>query len=119
MFSFLNQIGIFGLPMLVIALTVLFLTAKFGVRLWGNNADPNVDINSVIYLGILAVSMGVFSHFLGMYQASGIMAQLRAEQIAAGYAQSLLALLYGFGIFFISATCWFVLRYRVRKLQVR
>ena len=119
MFKLINEIGVFGMPLVIIALIILFLTAKYSMKLWSSNTNKNIDINCILYLGIFALSLGLFSHYLGLYQATGIMAQLRAEQIAAGYGQSLLALLYGFVIFFLSAICWFGLRLRVRKLKLR
>ncbi len=118
MFDFINQIGVFGMPLIIIALIILFLTVKYSMKLWSNNTNKNIDINSILYLGVFALSLGLFSHYLGLYQATGIMAQLRPEQIAAGYGQSLLALLYGFTIFFLSAICWFGLRLKVRRLKL-
>lgn len=117
MFNSLDQIGMFGLPFVMIILAILSLTVKYGIKLWSQHTATPIDINSVLYLGIFALSLGLFSHFLGLYQASGIVAQLRTEQIAAGYGQSLVALLWGFVIFFISAISWFVLRFQARKLQ--
>ncbi|MGD8747560.1 MAG: hypothetical protein PVI44_03770 [Balneolaceae bacterium] len=116
MLDFLNQIGLFGLPLLIIALSVIILTAKYGIKLWGG-AETAVDINNIIFLGIFGLSLGIFSHFLGLYQASGFIAQLPPKQIAAGYGQSLLSLLYGFGVFFISAVAWFGLRLKMKKSQ--
>ena len=117
MFNFLNQIGMFGLPLLIIAIAILILSAKYSIQLWGDNQEITPDINKIVYLGILGLSLGLFSHFLGIYQASGLFAKMRPDQIAAGYGQSLLALLYGFGVFFIAASAWFLLRSKKRKLQ--
>lgn len=118
MLNLINEIGVLGLPLIIIALTILFLTAWYGIKLWSRKAETAIDINSIIYLGIFGLSLGVFSHFLGLYEASKIVSQLRSEQIAAGYGQSLLALLYGFAIFFIASVSWFVLRLKVRRLQL-
>lgn len=118
MFDFINQLGMFGFPLLIIVVAILVLTVKHSMALWGSRKDTTVDINSIIYLGMFSVVLGLYSHFQGMYQASGILAHLKPAQIAAGYGQSLRALLYGFGIFFLSAIAWFVLRYKCRKLQL-
>lgn len=118
MFDFINQLGMFGLPLFIIAITIFILTIKFAIALWGPRQAVNVDINSIIFLGMFSVVLGLYSHYLGMYQASGILAQLKPAQIAAGYGQSLRALLYGFGIFSLSAVAWFLLRYKRRKLQL-
>lgn len=117
MFNFLNKIGMVGLPLVIAALSILYLTVKYSLKLFGNNTEPSADVHNIIFIGIFALSLGLFSHYFGLYQATGIMAQLSPGQIAAGYGQSLLALLYGFGVFFSSAIAWFVLRLRLRKLQ--
>jgi len=118
MFNFINQLGMFGFPIFVIAITILALTVKFGIALWGPKQDTTVDINSILLLGLSSVALGLYSHYLGMYQASGFLAQMKPAQIAAGYGQSLRALLYGFGIFSLSAVAWFILRYKQRKLRL-
>jgi len=118
MFNFLNKIGMFGLPLVITALFILYLTVKYSLKLFGTNSEPPADIHNIIFLGIFALALGLFSHYFGLYQATAIMAQLSPGQIAAGYGQSLQALLYGFGIFFISAIAWFVLRLRLIKLKL-
>lgn len=118
MFDFINQLGMFGFPLLVIAITILALTIKFSLALWGAKQDSTVDVNSIVFLGMFCVVLGLYSHYLGMYRASGFLAKMKPAQIAAGYGQSLRALLYGFGIFCLSAVAWFILRYKRRSLQL-
>lgn len=117
MYSILNQVGIFGLPLLLILLSVFFLTIRYSLKLWGNNTDVRVDINAIIYLGIFGLALGIFSYFLGLYEGVKIAAHLRLDQLASGYGVALVSLLYGFSIFLLSAIFWFVLRFRVRKLR--
>lgn len=117
MFSILDQVGLFGLPLLLILLSVFFLTIRYSLKLWGNNTDVQVDINAIIYLGIFGLALGMFSFFLGSYEGLKIAAQLRPDQLASGFGVALLAPLYGFSIFLVSAIFWFVLRFRVRKLR--
>ena len=116
MFTILNQIGIFGLPLLFVLSAVFYLTIRYALKLWGANTEPDVDIHVIIYLGIFGLALGVFSHFLGLYEGTKIAAQLRPDQLANGYATALVSLLFGFVIFLLSGISWFVLRFRVRKL---
>ncbi len=117
MFSILNQVGIFGLPLLLILLSVFFLTIRYSLKLWGTEKDAQVDINAIIYLGIFGLALGIFSYFLGLYEGTKIAAQLRPDQLANGFGVALVSLLYGFSIFLVSAVFWFGLRFRVRKLR--
>lgn len=117
MFSILSQVGIFGLPLLLVLLSVFFLTIKYSLKLWGAETDSQVDINAIIYLGIFGLMLGVFSYFLGLYEGTKIAAQLRPDQLANGFGIALVSLLYGFAIFLVSAIFWFVLRFRARKLR--
>jgi hypothetical protein len=116
MFNILNQLGIFGLPLFLILLTVFYLTIRYSFKLWRTNSKGGVDINIIIFLGIFGLALGVFSYFLGIYEGTKIAAQLRAEQLADGYGRALLSLLYGFVIFLLSACSWFFLRLQARKL---
>lgn len=115
MFEAINSIGVAGLPLVLLAIAIVFLTIRYSLMLFRGHDGARVDINNVLYLGTFGLLLGVFSHFLGLYQGTAIMAQLRPDQIAAGYGQSLLALLYGFAVFFIAAIAWFVLRLRTRS----
>lgn len=118
MFNILNQVGIFGLPLLLILLSVFFLTIRYSLKLWGNDTDTQVDIHAIIYLGIFGLALGIFSYFLGLYEGTKIAGQLRPDQLANGFGVALVSLLYGFSIFLISAILWFVLRFRLRKLRL-
>lgn len=118
MFSILNQIGMFGLPLLLIFVTVFYLTIRYSLNLWGTNTETNPDINSIIYIGIFGLALGVFSYLMGLYEGTKIAAHLQAEQLAMGYATALVSLLFGFVIFLFSSISWFILRFRIRKLTV-
>lgn len=117
MFHILNQTGIFGLPLLLILLTVFYLTVKYSLKLWSSNSEAGVDINIIIYLGIFGLVLGLFSCFLGIYEGTKIAAQLRTEQLADGVGTALVSLLFGFAIFLFSACSWFILRLRVRNVH--
>jgi hypothetical protein len=115
MFNLISQSGIFGWPMAIIALSSIFLTAKYSIKLFGKK-ESNVDLNKIIFLGVFALTLGVFSHYLGLYEGLQIFSYLSSDQVAGGYATSLLALLFGFGIFIVSAILWFLLRIKLHSI---
>lgn len=117
MLSILSQVGIFGLPLLLVLISVLTLSIRYSLKLWGSNTETNIDINAIIYLGIFGLTLGIFSYFLGLYEGTKVAAMMRPEQLAGGFGVALISLLYGLSIFLVSFICWFVLRFRVRKLQ--
>ncbi|HKI77097.1 MAG TPA: hypothetical protein VKA26_00995 [Ignavibacteriaceae bacterium] len=110
MFDLIIQSGILGWPMALIALGNIFLTVKYSIKLFGSEKQTKVDLNKIIILGVLALSLGIFSHVLGLYQGLQVYSYLSADQVAGGYAASLVALMLGMGIFVISAILWFLLR---------
>lgn len=118
MFTILNQIGIFGLPLLLVLLAVFYLTIRYGLKLWGSSTESDVDIHAIIYLGIFGLALGVFSYFLGLYEGTKIAAQMRPDQLAQGFGTAMVSLLGGFVIFLLSAVFWFVLRWKARKLSM-
>ncbi|MGD9487396.1 MAG: hypothetical protein AB7W47_05205 [Calditrichaceae bacterium] len=116
MLNLINQAGILGWPMALIALGIIFLTVKYGIKLFGKEKETNVDLNKIIHLGVFALSLGVFSHYLGLYEGLQIYSYLSAEQVAAGYAVSLVALILGLGIFIVSGLLWFLLRTKLNSV---
>jgi len=116
MFFLINQMGVFGLLLTILFLTNIFLSVKYAVKLFSKKDSSNFDINKLIFVGVFSLAVGFFSHFLGLYEASQFITQFNNTQIANGYGQSLLPLLFGFIIFFISCISWFSLRSKLRKL---
>ncbi len=117
MLSFINQIGPFGWLLTLIAVITVVLFIKFAVALFGPAAKTKVDIGLLTFFGALGLSVGAFSTLLGLYQGLQIFSQLSSTQIAAGFSQALLALLFGLFIFILASVLWLVLRLRLRKLQ--
>ncbi|MGD9900885.1 MAG: hypothetical protein AB7T22_17300 [Calditrichaceae bacterium] len=115
MLNVINQAGILGWPMALIALGNIYLIVKYGIKLFGSKKSNNVDLNNIIFLGGFALSLGIFSHYLGLYEGLQIYSYLSAEQVAGGYATSLIALLLGFVIFIVSGIFWFSLRIKLNS----
>lgn len=116
MLNFINQMGMFGWPLVILASVIVFMVAKYSIKIFGNHHDTTVDINRILILAVLALSLGIFSHFLGLYQGLQIFSQLSSAQFAAGYAVSLFAFLFGLVVFIVSLICWFGLRLRLRSI---
>ncbi len=110
MFNLINQAGILGWPIVLIALVNIALTVNYSMKLYGSEKEINVDLNKIVILGVFALSLGIFTHLLGLYQGLQVYSYLSADQVAGGYATSLVALMLGLGIFIVSGILWFVLR---------
>ena len=116
MFNVINQAGILGWPMVLLLLINIFLAVKYSLKLFGSDEETNVDINKIIFIGILALSLGVFTHYLGLYQGLQLFQFLSAKQVASGYAISLVALMLGLGVFVVSGILWFYLRIKLNSI---
>ena len=116
MFNVINQAGILGWPMVLLLLINIFLAVKYSLKLFGSDEETNVDINKIIFIGILALSFGVFTHYLGLYQGLQLFQYLSAKQVASGYAISLVALMLGLGVFVVSGILWFFLRIKLNSI---
>ncbi len=117
MLNFISQLGTYGWPLIFIAVANVVLIIKYMLTLFGNKSDKFIDINRIMVLAVLALAVGVFSHFSGLYLGLQLFGQFTTEQFAAGYATSLLALLFGFAVFIVSLIFWFILRIKQQSLQ--
>lgn len=119
MLNLISQAGILGWPMVLIALANIILAVRYGIKLYGSDKETSVDLNKIIFLGVLALSLGVFTHYLGLYQGLQIYSYLSAAQVAGGYATSLVALMIGLVIFIVSGILWFVLRCKLKMITAK
>ena len=105
--------------MILILLSIIILDTKYAVNLFSDKNHLHVDINKIIILGGFALSLGIFSHYLGIYQGLQMFSYMSTEQVAGGYATSLVALMLGMGIFVLSGILWFALRSRLNALLAK
>lgn len=117
MFNLISQMGLYGWPLVTLALAIVFLVIRYGIKLFGSAPTKSVDINQIIILAVLALALGVFSHFSGLYMGLRLFTQFSTAQFAAGYAVSLVALLFALVIFIISTIFWFVLRLKLHSIS--
>ena len=117
MIEFILMGGPFMLIQLVIAGSVAWLSiAKFYVTFRKKEIDKeyyNNGVNAIIFWGGMGLLLGIFGHFMGVYQAMNAIRMandISPAIVAGGYAMSLSTVLFGLGIFLFSAIIWFYLR---------
>jgi biopolymer transport protein ExbB/TolQ len=113
-------------PLIIIGIAVLVIAAKKGNDLYFKdgltNAQLEKGINAIIFWGAFSVVLGLFAHFMGVYQAMQAISQAPAISpaiVAGGYAVSLITILTGLIIFLISAVLWVVFRSRYKSLTLK
>ena len=123
MISFFMSGGIFMWPILIIAITILYLSIRKIIDLFfldiQNNSKLKNGINAILFWGSFSVILGIFAHFVGIYEAmQAIMAanDVSPAIVANGYAVSLNTILSGLFLFMISSIIWLVLSWRYKKL---
>jgi len=120
---FFASMGVFGIPMIVIALVILALMIKKAVDLFGrkglSGAKLEAGLHAILFWGVVSALFGVLGQITGIYNALG--AIMRAKEIspsvvAQGFAQSFTTTIFGLEILLVSAIVWFILYGRYRKL---
>ena len=99
-----------------IFLTILFIAGRNIYDLVSNsgaNPDKQINVSSVLQLGIFAAVFGIFGQCIGLFQA--FMAIEEAGDISpaiifGGLKVSMITTLYGLMIFLISFIIWFGLK---------
>ena len=79
-------------------------------------------INTILFWGSLSVVLGVFAHFVGLYeamQAIKVAGDISPAIVAGGYAMSLITILSGLSLFLASAIIWMVLNWKYKKVISR
>jgi biopolymer transport protein ExbB/TolQ len=110
----------FMLPIYFMWVTVIFLSIKFFIayKSDNNNEKLNRQNSAILFIGSFAFLFGLFGQILGLYNALVAIqtaGDISPALMAGGLKVSLVAPLYGFGIFLISGIVWFVFRNLLRK----
>lgn len=125
MIAFINQMGIFGKVLIVIALYILVQIVRKGIHLFGGkSADPlklERGLHSIIFWGAVSAVLGVLAQVTGIYNA--LNAIIRAKEIspnviARGFAESFTTTMFGLTVLIISAIVWYLYLSRFRKLAL-
>ncbi len=123
MLSFFFNGGMFMWPLLILAIVIVYLSIKKILDLFVKNEQSQDElksgINAILFWGGFSVMLGIFAHFLGIYQA--MQAIMRVKDIspaivAGGYSMSLITILSGLFLFMVSAVVWLLLQWRYMKL---
>ena len=123
MINFINQMGIFGKVLIVIALYILVQIVRKGIQLFGGKtADPlklEKGLHSIIFWGAVSAVLGVLAQVTGIYNA--LNAIIRAREIspnviARGFSESFTTTMFGLTVLIISAIVWYLYLGRFRKM---
>jgi biopolymer transport protein ExbB/TolQ len=115
--------GVFGYPLMIIAIVIIVLIVKKVVDLWvRKDLSPQKlesGLHGILFWGAVSALFGVLGQITGIYNA--LNAIIRATEIspnviARGFAESFTTTIFGLEILLISAIVWFILYGRYRKL---
>lgn len=111
----------FMIPIVIIWLAVIGITVTDIVRRVSGIEKPTKfqrNNNLILFLGSFAFLLGVLAQIIGMMQALSVIEQvgdISLALIAGGLKVSFIAPVYGFVLFIVSLTVWFINRTYVLK----
>jgi hypothetical protein len=109
----------FTVPILVMGIASLALILYSSIRILNGKKVGRQLADTILFLGFLSLSFGIFGMITGMFQAAGAIQRAREispSLIWAGFRISLITVIMGFVILFYSLIGWFVIRpYRLDK----
>jgi hypothetical protein len=123
MLQFFSLGGSFMWLLLVFAIVIVGLTLKGIIQIFSKEQKYSAQLengaNAILFWGFISLVVGFFAHFYGIYLAMDAIKRandISPAIVAGGYANSLNTILFGMGIFLVSAICWFALRWKYKKL---
>ena len=123
MTRFFLACGVWGWPLLAMAIAILVLTIKKAVDLYGggdrSRARLERGLHAILFWGVMSAVTGVLGQISGIYKALQVI--IRAEAIsprviAMGLAESFTSTLFGLTVLVAAALLWFILYTRYRRL---
>jgi hypothetical protein len=122
--SFIRDSGVFGPALVVLGLTVLFLSVR---GLWshgrgrGGGGEPiRQRVDAILFWGVASAVIGVLGQCEGTYLAlSAILAasEISPAVVAQGFVISFFPALFGFGILAFAAVAWACLRFLSKDIR--
>jgi biopolymer transport protein ExbB/TolQ len=123
MFRLFFEGGIFMWPILIIAISIVILSIKKAIDLFGrtdlNQKQLESGLNAIVFWGAISAVFGFLAHFAGMYMAMVSIAEandISPSIVARGFSVSLIPILFGLVIFMLSGILWLIFRWRRNKL---
>jgi biopolymer transport protein ExbB/TolQ len=123
MFRLFFEGGIFMWPILIIAISIVILSIKKAIDLFGrtdlNQKQLESGLNAIVFWGAISSVFGFLAHFAGMYMAMVSIAEandISPSIVARGFSVSLIPILFGLVIFMLSGILWLIFRWRRNKL---
>ena len=122
MFSFFEQTGVWGFPLLVITVANIVLVIRSVAQIPKATLEtaPKIStgINAILFWGALAAVLGFLGQFTGIYNALG--AIIRATEIdprlvMMGLRESFTSTLWGLNLLVLSAVAWAILQAWYRR----
>jgi hypothetical protein len=117
-----------GGPLFMSILSIIFLTILFiaGKKIYdlvsnsGKDTSKQMDVSSVLQLGIFAAVFGIFGQCIGLFQAFMAIEEagdISPAMIFGGLKVSMITTLYGLLIFLISFLIWFGLKQTINSID--
>jgi hypothetical protein len=110
----------YTVPILIMGMASIILVVLSAVRAMQRKPISAFMADAILFLGFLSLAWGIFGQISGLFQAAG--AVVRAGEIPPyliweGLRKSLIPVLMGFVVLFVSAIGWFALRPFRRKVK--
>jgi len=121
MLQLFREGGVMMYPLLILAVTVVVLTIRGGMRVRSASRPDAVletGLDAVVFWGAWSVVVGLLGTIVGIYFAAGAIEAAPAispQVIWGGIRVALITLIFGLLVFAVSAVAWFVLRTLYRK----
>jgi hypothetical protein len=114
--------GVWAIPMAVIAIAILVLIVRAALQLTRMTAENRIavagTIHSVLFWGAVSALLGIIGQNTGLYNALTAISkatQLSPQMIARGIAESLSTTLFGLTTLLVAAIAWFTLFMQYRR----
>lgn len=119
---FITQCGIFGIPLIFIAIVIIVLCIVSAVRLMNASREtaPRLvnGIHAILFWGAVSAVLGFLGQHSGLYNALSVIGrakEISPQMVARGFAESFTTTIFGLTILVISALAWFGLLAWYRK----
>ncbi len=123
MMRFMLEGGFTMWPILLLAIVIALLILVNVIRLFAigrANARAQSSVNGILFWGTVAVVVGLFGQWSGLYKGFTAAAELGVANPSAvimGFSETLISTIAGLTVFIVAAPCWFVLHTRCQALR--